>query len=113
MSELSVFTDENFDDEVIKSDNPVVVFVTARWCRPGRELAPLIDQAAQETHGKVKLGNLDADLERKVVRENRVRSLPTVLLLKSGKLRDRITGRFTKLHLMERMSSVLADDARG
>ena len=113
MSELTVFTDENFDYEVMKSDNPVVVFVTARWCRPGRELAPLVDQAAQETHGKIKLGNLDADLERKAVRENRVRSLPTVLLFKSGKLRDVITGRFTKLQLMERISSVLAADDGG
>jgi thioredoxin 1 len=84
--------------------------VTTRWCRPGRDLTPVIEQAAQEIQDKVKVGKLDADVEREIVRVQQIRSVPTVLLFKSGKLKDRVTGRFTKLQLMERISALMLDN---
>jgi thioredoxin 1 len=108
MPELSVFTAKNFEQEIKESDRPVLVYVTARWCRPGRDLAPIIEQASGEIADKVKVGTLDADVEREVVRAHQVRTLPTVLLFKGGVLNGRITGRFTKLQLMGRVSALLS-----
>lgn len=113
MPELPAFTAKNLDREVKESDKPVLVYVTARWCRPGRDLAPIIEQAAEEIADKIRVGTLDADVEREVVRGNQVRTLPTVLLFKSGRLSDRITGRFTKLQLMGRISALLTNAPDG
>lgn len=113
MPELSAFTARNLNREIKESDRPVLVYVTARWCRPGRDLAPIVEQAAEEIADKIKVGTLDADLEREAVRNHEVRTLPTVLLFKAGKLSDRITGRFTKLQLMGRVSALLANASGG
>ncbi|MSS72319.1 MAG: thiol reductase thioredoxin [Candidatus Latescibacteria bacterium] len=113
MPELPVFTAKNFDREIKESDRPVLVYVTTRWCRPGRDLAPIVEQAAEEIADKIKVGTLDADVEQEVIRNHQVRTLPTLLLFKAGKLSDRITGRFTKLQLMGRVSAFLTNPSGG
>ncbi len=113
MPELPAFTAKNFDREIKESDRPVLVYVTARWCRPGHDLAPVIEQAAEEIADKIKVGTLDADVEREVVRSNQVRTLPTVLLFRAGRLSDRVTGHFTKLQLMGRISALLTNASDG
>jgi len=113
MPDLPVFTARNFEQEVKESDRPVLVYVNSRWCRPGRDLALTIEQAAGEISDKVKVGTLDADVERDIIRVHQVRTLPTVLLFKEGKLNDRITGSFTKLQLMGRVSALLEKASQG
>ena len=110
MPELLAFTDKNYNEEVIQCDRPVLVYVTTRWCRPGRDLRPVIEQAAEEIQDKVKVGTLDADAEREFVRAHQIRTVPTVLLFKGGKSGARIAGRFTKLSLMSQVSAFLVEE---
>ncbi len=110
MAELVVITDRNFEAEIAQSDKPVLVYVTTRWCRPGRDLMAVVDQAAEEVKDRFKVGTLDADTEREFVRAHKVRSVPTVVLFKGGKPGGSIAGRFTKLQLMTQISALMVEE---
>lgn len=109
MAELTAFTDKNYNQEIAQAEKPVLVFVTTRWCRPGRDLLPVIEQTAEEVQEKVLVGTLDADVEREFVRTHHVRTVPTILLFKGGKPGARIVGKFSKLQLMGQISAFLTD----
>ncbi len=79
-----VFTDANFESEVLKSDVPVLVDFTATWCGPCKALAPIVEKLADEFAGKVKVGKLDIDDAPIVTRKYGVRSVPTVMVFKGG-----------------------------
>lgn len=79
-----VFTKQNFDSDVLKSDTPVLVDFTATWCGPCKALAPIIDKIADEYAGKVKVGKLDIDDSPEIAAKYQVRSVPTVLVFKGG-----------------------------
>ena len=111
MSELTILSENNFEEEVLNSDNPFLVYVTTRWCRPARGLEPILEQAAEEIKDKVKFGKLDAETERQIVKDQKVQSVPTVLCFKAGELITRIHGKFTKLELMKEVSSVMTEDS--
>ena len=81
---VATFTDDNFEREVISSDQPVLVDFWAEWCQPCRMLAPTIDEIADEYAGKAKIGKLDIDDNRAVSAKFGIRSIPTVLLFKNG-----------------------------
>ncbi len=80
-----VFTDENFDQEVLKSDLPVMVDFWAPWCGPCQMAGPVIDELAEEYEGKVKIGKLNVDDNQQVAMKYGVMSIPTVILFKDGK----------------------------
>ena len=80
-----VFTDENFDQEVLKSDLPVMVYFWAPWCGPCQMAGPVIDELAEEYEGKVKFGKLNVDDNQQVAMKYGVMSIPTVILFKDGK----------------------------
>lgn len=86
------FTDENFDTEVIKSDQPVLVDFWAEWCQPCRMLGPTIDKLANDYVGKVKVGKVDCDQSRKVAGQYGINSIPTVLVFKNGQIVNRFVG---------------------
>jgi thioredoxin 1 len=81
---VHVFNDLNFDAEVLKSDQPVLVDFTATWCGPCRALAPIVDQIADELEGKVKVGKLDIDDSPMTAGKYGVRGVPTVMVFKGG-----------------------------
>ncbi len=81
---VSTFTDDNFDSEVIGSNVPVLVDFWAEWCQPCRMLAPTIDEIANDFAGSVKVGKVDIDDNRAVSAKFGIRSIPTVLLFKNG-----------------------------
>jgi len=78
------FTDTNFEEEVLKSDTPVLVDFWAEWCMPCRMLAPVIDKLAAQYKGKVKIGKLDTDANRDTAVKYGIQSIPTVILIKNG-----------------------------
>ena len=111
MSELTILSESNFGDEVLNPDNSFLVYVTTQWCRPARELEPILEQAAEEIKDKIKVGKLDAEAEPQIVKDQKVQSVPTVLLFKAGELKTRIQGKFTKLELMKEVSSIMTEDS--
>jgi len=81
---VRTFTDSNFDAEVLKSDQPVLVDFTATWCGPCKALAPIVEKLADENVGKIKVGKLDIDEAPEIARKYGIRSVPTVLVFKGG-----------------------------
>ena len=102
------FTDSNFDTEVIKSATPVLVDFWAEWCMPCRMLAPTIDAVAEEFSGKVKVGKLDTDSNRKVALQFNISAIPTVILFKDGQVKKKFVGLTSKDDLAKAMNDVLA-----
>lgn len=79
------FTDQTFDQDVLKSDKPVLVDFFADWCGPCRMVSPVIEELAGEYEGKISVGKLDVDANQKVAGDYRVMSIPTVILFEKGK----------------------------
>lgn len=79
-----VFTDNNFNEEVLKSDMLVVVDFWAQWCAPCRIVSPVIEELAHEYEGKVKVGKLNVDENQQSAEKFGVMSIPTILIFKNG-----------------------------
>ena len=85
MAEITI-TASNFENEVLKSDKPVLVDFWATWCGPCRMLAPVIAEIADEYSASVKVGKVNVDEEPQLASQFRVSSIPTVMLFKDGKV---------------------------
>lgn len=100
-------TDNNFENEVLKSDKPVLIDFWAVWCGPCKLIAPIVEELASEYDGKVKIGKLDVDNNQQTSIKFGVRSIPTLLLFKNGELKDTIIGAVPKKTIVEKLNSVL------
>jgi thioredoxin 1 len=85
-------TDASFDQEVLKSDQPVLVDFWATWCGPCRAIAPIVDELAKEYQGKVKIGKMDVDRNNATPMRYGVRGIPTLLVFKNGEVKEQIVG---------------------
>lgn len=85
MAELKI-TRENFENEVMKSNIPVLIDFWAPWCGPCRMMGPIIEQLAEEYEGKAKVGKVNVDEEGELSQAFRVMSIPTIVLVKDGKV---------------------------
>ena len=92
MSNIIPVTDDNFEQEVEKHDGLAIVDFWATWCGPCRTIAPILDQLATEYEGKVKVTKLDVDANIKTGSRFNVRSIPTLLFFKGGRVVDQIIG---------------------
>ena len=86
------FTDQNFESEVLKSGQPVLVDFWAEWCMPCRMLTPTIEKLAKDYAGKVKVGKLDTDANRDVAIKYSISAIPTVILFRNGQVAQKFVG---------------------
>jgi thioredoxin 1 len=101
------FTDDNFATEVLQSDKPVLVDFWAVWCGPCKMIAPFVEELANEFEGKAKIGKLDVDNNQESAIKYGVRSIPTVLIFKGGKVVDTIIGAVPKVQLKQKLEAAM------
>src|ERR1051325_783825 len=85
-------TDQNFEQEVLKANQPVLVDCWAAWCGPCRMIAPTIEQLASESNGRWVVTKLDVDKNPQVASQFQISSIPSLLIFKNGQLVDKLVG---------------------
>jgi thioredoxin 1 len=108
MAKPITFTDANFNDEVVNASTPVLVDFWAEWCGPCRMIGPIVEELAGEYEGKAKIGKVDVDVNPQISMQYNIRSIPTLLVFKGGKVVDQVIGAVPKQHLKRVLDAQLA-----
>jgi len=85
-------SDANFEAEVLKSAEPVVVDFFAEWCGPCKAMAPALEEVAKELEGKVKVAKIDVDENPEITTRYQIQAMPTLIMFKDGEIAARHTG---------------------
>ena len=93
------FSDQNFEQEVLGSEKPVLVDFWAEWCAPCRMIAPAVEAIAGEYAGRAKVGKVNVDQNQSVTSRYNIRSIPTLLVFKNGEIKEQIVGATSKDNL--------------
>lgn len=107
MADPVIITDENFQQDVLSSDKPVLVDFWAEWCGPCRMIAPIVKEIAQEHGAKLAVGKMDVDENPMVPGRYSIMSIPTLMLFKNGEVVARITGARPKDAIMAQVLPLL------
>jgi len=107
MSSQATFTDGNFEEEVINSSIPVLVDFWAEWCAPCKMIAPTVDEIANEYGGKLKVGKVDVDSNPKISSKYQIRSIPSLVFFKDGKVTDQIVGAVPKGQITSKVETII------
>ncbi len=107
MSDVLHLTDDNFESEVIQSEVPVLVDFSATWCGPCKKLEPIVEELAGEYAGKIKVAHVDVDQARQTAMKFGVMSVPTVLYMKGGEVKDTQIGLAPKDKMAEKLDALL------
>ena len=113
MAEI-IITEENFENEVLNSDKPVLVDFWAQWCGPCRMLGPIIEEIANDYEGKVKVGKVNVDEQPNLASKYGIASIPTVIVFKNGKPEKTLVGLRSKNEIEKLLSEgVIRNTRRG
>ena len=104
-------TDQNFQEEVLNSGEPVLVDFWAAWCGPCRIIAPVIEELAGEFEGRAKIAKMDVDENPQIPMNFGIRSIPTLLFFKDGKVVDQLVGAAPKKMLAEKLDFLVGQAA--
>jgi thioredoxin 1 len=99
--------DGDFEKEVLKSDQPVLVDFWATWCAPCRAIAPAIEELATQYKGKVKVAKVNIDDNQDTPQQYGIRSIPTLLVFKGGQVVEQIVGRVDKSRIEDALRKAL------
>lgn len=99
MSTLRI-TKDNFEQEVMKSDKPVLLDFWAEWCGPCRMVGPVVEEISKDVIGKAKVGKINVDEEMELAQAFNVMSIPTLIVVKDGKVANQTVGFQSKEALM-------------
>jgi len=99
--------DQNFEEEVIKSEKAVMVDFWAPWCGPCKQFAPLVDELIVEFEGRIKIGKINVDENPVITSRYKVMSVPTVLFFKGGRIVDQVIGAIPKEDLVKKIESII------
>ena len=102
-----VFTDSNFNEEVVSSELPSLVDFWAEWCAPCKSIAPAVEELAKEYQSKVKIGKLNVDENPKTATQYGIRGIPTLLLFKEGKVVQQVVGVKSKTEIQKALDSII------
>ena len=100
-------TEENFKSEVLESSQPVLVDFWAEWCGPCKMIGPTIEELAVEFDGKAKVAKVNVDEQPKLAQQYGVRSIPTLLFFRDGKVAEQLVGAAQKDTLTEKLNSLI------
>jgi len=100
-------TDSNFEEEVLKSDKPVLVDFWAEWCGPCRMVGPIVDELAEEYDGKAVMAKMDVDSNPDTSVKFGIRNIPTILFFKNGEIADKQVGAVPKATLASKLDALL------
>jgi thioredoxin 1 len=101
------FKDASFEEDVLKSDTPVLVDFWAPWCGPCRMLAPTVDAISEEYEGKVKVGKVNTDENPQIATQHQINSIPTMMIFKGGEVVERLVGALPKEKITEKLDAHL------
>jgi len=99
-----VATDQNFEEEVLKSPVPVLIDFWAAWCVPCKMIAPTLEELAKEYAGKAKVGKLNVDENRNIASNYGIRGIPSLLLFKDGQVKEQKVGVHSKQEISDMIS---------
>ena len=99
MSVITI-TKDNFESEVLKSPVPVLLDFWATWCGPCRMVSPIVDEIAEESDGSYKVGKINVDEQPELASQFRVMSIPTLVVMKNGKVVNQATGARPKAQIL-------------
>ena len=106
MAKYITGTDDNFKEEVLDSNVPVLVDFWATWCGPCKIIAPIVEELAEEFDGKAKVIKVDVDQNQDVAGQFGIRSIPTIVFFKNGEEVDRVIGAVPKNTLKDKLSDL-------
>lgn len=103
----AVFDDNNFEQEVMQAKEPVLVDFYADWCGPCKMMAPIVNELAEEYAGRMKIGKVNVDESPESAAKFRVMSIPTIVILVNGEVKDTVVGAVPKSELVSKIEAVL------
>ena len=105
MGNLLELNDSNFNEEVVNSEDVVLVDFWAEWCGPCKMIAPIVEKISNDYSGKLKVGKLDVDSNPNISSTFGIRSIPTLLIFKSGKPVDQIVGAVSESAIVAKLDN--------
>ena len=104
--EVLKITEENFENEVLKSDIPVIIDFYADWCGPCKMMSPIIDAIADEMGDKIKVGKINTDENINLAQQYGIMSIPTILVIKNGEIAKSFIGVTDKTTIIEELNNI-------